>query len=146
MMVRNGWRGECMGSWSFPDLWYSSDGLSVRQGRGGQQVTFISTSIWLCVGAWWRLSAKGCWPPVPVVPVPRALSLFSSLSPASPLRPVCKEGPGMSRSYGPIYRGKNPMSLNDLRGHCIGPILTPVRICEEVILKQRSLKTFALIL
>lgn len=92
------------------------------------------------------VSAKGCWPPVPVVPIPRALSLFSSLSPASLLRPRCKEGPGMSCSYGPIYRGKNPMSLNDLRGHCIGPILKPVRICEEVILKHRSLKTFALIL
>lgn len=80
---------------------------------GGQHVTFISNSRWLCFRACQGLTrcvsaAEGWGLPVPDVPIPRALSVFSSLSPTSPLMLACEEGTGMSPSDYTIYKEKTP--------------------------------------
>lgn len=136
------WWGECLAVIAEQIQWCRSGGLSLGWGfrRTGGDFSIHSTGFAWEPGQGGSVDAQGCWPSVPIVPVPRALSLFSSLSPASPLIPVCKEGSGTSVSTAlSIYRGLKWFNRALYRANP-----KAYKNFEEEILKHTSLKTFTL--
>lgn len=151
MMVRNGWCGECMGCWSFQ---IHDTGLMGSRWAGLGEELAGDIYIHLYLALFWSLvkadtrpvDAKGCWPCYSSCPIQELFSLFLCRQPPR-WYPCVKRGFQHISLMGPIFLGKKPYVLKWFGSHLYEfPILKPVGICEEAILKYVSLKTFALLL